>query len=624
MPGTSPSSEEARQPATEDDTGATVIAMSVQAQTVAGKDGRLDSWKAIADYLGRDVRSVQRWESERGLPVHRIPGTKGGGVFAYTAEIEAWLHGKSDVTDLSPAEPDIDAIARPALVVPAVKSASRTKSVLATAISLLMAAALVGGYFLLTKRPQSAAAAPIRPHPMIAVLPFANLSGDPSQDYFADGLTEELITEIGRLDPAQLGVIARTSSMKYKGTNKDVAEIGRDLKVDYILEGSVRREKGVARISAQLIQVQDQSHLWAQSYQQNVEHVLDVQREVAAAVSDKIRVQLLASQETERPESTSTLPEAYDNYLEGLYFSNQRSVSGLSEAANFFTRAIEIDPNYAAAYAGLAQCYTLLSIDAVNNPDEMKRKAKAAAVRAVALDDSSAEAHVILAGTKVFFDYDWPAAETHFRRALALNPNNALAHHWYANLYLAPEGRFQEAIAEMKVAQQLDPLSLIINTDLGYAYYLAGDDDDALTQFRKVLDMDPQFVPAHFDLTVLYLRRRMYDPAVKELALDLHYSGQDKQVPIIQQAYSKNGYTGVEQLVVASNDRLGGGFRPSLIAVAQANLFLGNTKGALSSLETAYANREAGIIYLKADPAWNELRSNPRFQTLERQAGLTN
>jgi tetratricopeptide (TPR) repeat protein len=341
-------------------------------------------------------------------------------------------------------------------------------------------------------------------------------------------------------------------------------------------------------------------------------------------VADKIRVRLLAPQAANHPQDASTLPEAYDNYLEGLYFSNQRTPAALSEAANFFTRAGEIDPNYAAAYAGLAQCYTLLSIDAVNNPDEMKRKAKAAAMRAVALDDSSAEAHVILAGTKVFFDYDWTAAETHFRRALALNPNNALAHHWYANLYLAPEGRFQEAIAEMKVAQQLDPLSLIINTDLGYAYYLAGDDDDALTQFHKVLDMDPQFVPAHFDLSLLYLRRRMYDPALKELALDLQYSGQGKQVPVIQQAYSKNGFTGVEQLVVASNDRLGGGIRPSLMAVAHAYLFLGNTQGALSSLETAYANREAGIIYLKADPAWNELRSNPRFQTLERRAGLMN
>ena len=606
--------------------------MSVPGQTITGKDGRLDSWKAIADYLGRDVRSVQRWESERGLPVHRIPGARGGGVFAYTAEIEAWLH-PSTSEGQSSSEPEIAAAVQSAktpaaaelgMAASPAKSGSRTKAIFAFAFSVMLAATLVGGYVLVAKRPPGAAPKPVAKRPMLAVLPFANLSGDPSQEYFADGLTEELITEIGRMDPAQLGVIARTSSMTYKHTNKDVAEIGRELKVDYVLEGSVRREKGVTRISAQLIQVQDQSHLWAQSYQQNVEHVLDVQRAVAAAVADKIRVRLLASQKMERPEGPSTLPEAYDNYLEGLYFSNQRNLPELLKAVNFFNRAIQIDPGYAAAYSGVAQCYTLLAIDAVQNPEEMKRKAKMAAERAVALDDSSARAHVILAGTKVFFDFDWKGAESHFQRALALNPNDALAHHWYANLYLAPEGRLQEAIAEMKVAQQLDPLSLIINTDLGYTYYLAGDDDDALTQFRDVLQMDPEFVPAHYDLSKLYLKRRMYDDAIKELATDLQYSGQGKRVPELRQAYSKSGYAGVVQLMVASNNRQGSGDRPSALGLAQAYLFLGDTQRALTNLEYAYADRDPGIIYLKADPAWNELRPNPRFQALERRAGLIN
>jgi len=613
--------------------------MSVQAQTVAGKDGRLDSWKAIADYLGRDVRSVQRWESERGLPVHRIPGSRSGGVFAYTAEIEAWLHGRSGGRDVHPqADPRLAASSpveqptaaenvEPSPTAPEPEPASRTKPILASVIAGLLAVALVGSYVVVAKHPKAAASGPLQSRPMLAILPFANLSGDPSQDYFADGLTEELITQVGRLDPAELGVIARTSSMKYKHTNKDVAEIGRDLKVDYVLEGSVRREKGVARITAQLIQVQDQSHLWAQSYQQSMEHVLDVQREVAAAVADKIRVRLLAPQQAEhedRHEDAGTLPQAYDNYLEGLYFSNQRSLQGLSEAANFFTRAVEIDPNYAAAYAGLAQCYTLLVLYGVDNPEELEHRAKAAAAKAVSLDDSSAQAHVILAGTKVLFDFDWAGAESQFQRALTLNPNDALAHHWYANLYLAPEGRFQEAIAEMEVAQQLDPLSLIINTDLGYAYYLAGDDDAALTQFRKVLNMDPQFVPAHFDLSMLYVKHRKYDLAVREFALDLEQSGEGKQVPLIQQAYSRNGYAGVEQLVVSSNDRLGGDLRPSAITLAHANLFLGNTQRALSLLESACVKHEPGITYLKVDPSWSELRSNPQFQAIERRIGLLN
>jgi TolB-like protein len=459
---------------------------------------------------------------------------------------------------------------------------------------------------------------------MLAVLPFTNLSGDPSQEYFADGLTEELITDIGRLDPAELGVIVRSSSMKYKQTNKDVAEIGRELGVDYVLEGSVRREQGVARISAQLIQVRDQSHLWAQTYQENVEHVLEVQRKVAAAVADKIRVRLLAGTQPNDTGSATGWPEAFDNYLEGLYFANQRNLAGLTKGAAFFTRATEIDPNYAAAYAGLAQCYTLLAIDAVDNPDEMKRKAREAAAKAVAQDDTSADAHVILAGTKVFFDWDWAGAKLHFQRALALNPNNALAHHWYANLYLAPRGRSREAIAEMQVAQRLDPLSLIINTDLGYTYYLAGEDDLALAQFQKVLEMDSNFVPAHFDLSMLCLKRRMYDPAFKELALDMQASGLGDRLPTVQRLYNQSGFDGVEQFVASSSGDYGQshGTRTSMLTAAQAYLFLGNTERALASLESACANREPGIIFLKADPAWNSLRSNGRFQAVERQVGL--
>ncbi len=611
----------------------TVVAMRVQAEKVTGRDGRLDSWKAIADYLGRDVRSVQRWELERGLPVRRIPGTKGG-VFAYVVEIDAWLNGHRNAPDAN-AKPQPDSGAatsvHPAELPapgPYIANSSgwiRIKHVF-PAILLLVIAVAAGSYLLVKKHPHSAPGPELTDtRPMLAVLPFANLSGDASQDYFADGLTEELITEIGRLDPAHLGVIARTSSMQYKQTRKDVAEIGRELKVDYVLEGSVRREQGAARISAQLIRVQDQSHVWAQSYQRNAEHVLDVQREVAAAVADKIRVRLLASETTQPPDGPGTLPEAYDNYLEGLYFANQRSVPGLSAAANFFSRAIEIDPNYAAAYAGLAQSYTLLVLNPVDNSEELKRKAKVAAARAVALDDSSAQAHVILAGTKVLFDFDWAGAESQFRRALVLNPNNALAHHWYADLYLAPQARFQEAIAEMKVAQQLDPLSLIINTDLGYAYYLAGDDDAAVTEFRKVLDMDPKFVPAHFHMSMLYYKRRMYDRAVDETALVFQQSGQGRLAAMQQEAYATSGYPGVARLIVAQQDRTAGGNMPSSpLSLASAYLFLGNTEQALSALESAYANHDPGIIYLKVDPAWSALRSNPRFQALERRAGLLN
>jgi len=610
--------------------------MSVRAQDTEKKAGRLDSWKAIAEYLGRDVRSVQRWECERGLPVHRIPGAKGGGVFAYTEELEGWLNSRADGQDsqkhtassqqelVSPRDSTPPASAQevaPAQIAPSHAFPKSIKGVYAI-VFLALVAALLGVFLLIADRFKQPSVRNRATRPMLAVLPFTNLSGDPSQNYFADGLTEELITDIGRLDPAGLGVIARTSSMKYKNTNKDAAQIGRELGVDYILEGSVRREQGVARISAQLIQVKDQSHLWAQNYQQNVEHILAVQRDVAAAVADKIRVRLLAPRDAINSEAATSSPEAFDNYLEGLYFANQRNVAGLSQATNFFTRAIALDPSYAAAYAGLAQCYTLLAIDNIRNPEEMERKAKETAAKAVALNDASAQAHVILAGTKVLFDFDWPGAEAHFQRALALNPNNALAHHWYAILYLAPRGRYQEAIAEMKVAQQLDPMSLIINTDLGYAQYLAGQDDAAVAQFHHVLEMNPDFVPAHYDLSTVYGERRMYAEAIHEVAEDLKISGEPERARALQEVYNKSGYPGVQQVIASSEGKSGGGSRPSLLAIAHAYLFLGKTEQALHYLELAYEDRDSGVIYLKADPAWKDLRSEARFQAIERKVGL--
>ena len=595
--------------------------------------GRLDSWKAIAGYLGRDVRSAQRWESERGLPVYRIPGAKGGGVFAYTEELDAWLHGRSDDGNRNPAEETPAQVNAPLTAVqPAAENAVSSDELaishhLSAApvrfalISLLVMVLLATAGFVFWRRSRKTVASSPR-RPMLLVLPFMNLSGDASQDYFADGLTEELITQVGRLDPAELGVIARTSSMHYKRTNEDIAQIGRDLGVNYVIEGSVRRHQGLSRISVQLIQVRDQTHLWAQSYEASMAQVVDVERQVAAAVADKVRVRLLAHSQAGDTEAETAWPEAFDNYLEGQYFANQRRMSGLTQAIKFFHRAIEIDPNYDAAYAGLAQCYTLLAIDAVSNPEEMERNARAAAAKAVALNDSSAQAHVILAGTKVLFDFDWVGAKADFDRALTLNPNNALAHHWYANLYLEPNGRYQEAIAEMKIAQQLDPLSLIINTDLGYAYYVAGDGDAALAQFHKVLEMDPDFVPAHYDLAMVYTKRGMYAEAVRQLVQDMQISGHGDQAANLLAIYDRSGYRGVEKAVVAGSDGKPVGMRPSFTSAAEAHLFLGEVPQAISCLQSAYRNREAELIYLKADPVWSGLRSDAEFQNIERKLGL--
>ncbi|HUK43583.1 MAG TPA: tetratricopeptide repeat protein [Candidatus Bathyarchaeia archaeon] len=599
--------------------------MAITPQTSTGKGRKLDSWKAIADYMDRDVRSVQRWEHDRGLPVHRVPGAKGGGVFAYADELDEWLHqgrshpGESDppsanissADDLGSTGPSDDAnvlIGDAGTSHSAGPLAGRQRTLVALiGVALLAVVSLLARQFL---RP------PVKPasgRVMLAVLPFLNLSGDPRQEYFADGLTEEMITDLGRLNPQALGVIARTSAMKYKGSKQDVGEIGRALGVRYVLEGSVRREGDLIRVSAQLIQVSDQTHLWAQNYQRDVKDILKVQRDVAQAIAGKIQIELSPQKQPDLAESPPASPQAYDDYLKGLYLWNERTVDSMSKAATFFEQAAAEDANYAAAYAGMARCYALLSMEGLPNDRELLAKAKASAMRAVELDDGSAEAHVALGGVKVFSDFDWPGAEAEFKRAIELNPNDALAHHWYANLYLDPQGRYDEAIAEMKRAQELDPLSLIINTDLGYAYYVAGEDEDASNQFHKVLEMDSSFAPALYDLAILGLRKKMSSGSPADRAAELRTAGPPQILHKLGEEQNRGG----SQVAAGKGDDA-----KSAWELAQAYAYLGEKEQAISFLEASYRLHNPAIIYIKSDPYWSALRSERRFQELEQRLGL--
>lgn len=603
-----------------------------------GKGRRLDSWKEIADYLKREVRSVQRWELERGLPIHRLPGRGRAVIFAYTGELDGWMKGGGHDSNRPPEreleqqtaglQQAVHSGTRPPLPPEAgtesVPSLSRAAGRIwpAFAVALILAVSYWVAIYARRAEPPPAPKRPESGRLMLAVLPFENLSADPSQEYFADGLTEEMITDLGRLNPQSLGVIARTSAMTYKGTHEDVAQIGRELRVSYILEGSVRREGDQARISAQLIQVSDQTHLWAHNYEVEVKNILNVQQNVAQAIADKILANLGGGKRPQLAPSQPASPEAYDDYLEGLYFFNRRNPHDFEESARFFTRATREDPNYAPAYAGLARCDALLALQIGSAPKALE--AKAAAARAIELDGSSVEALTALAGIRAIFDYDWPGAETAFRRALDLNPNYAPAHHWYANLYLDPQGRVDEAIEEMKRAQELDPLSLIINTDLGYAYYLAGQSDAALHQYRKVLEMDPTFYAAHFAVSDIYLRRGMYNEWLSEYVQAVRLFGNPGQVQGIEELYKAGGY----RAVVAAEAHMTGPFGPSRESrvygtAAQAYMELGDKEQALTMLEESYARGERGFIYLKVDPLWVPLHSDARFQSLARKMGLT-
>jgi TolB-like protein len=610
--------------------------MAVEEPSTRAKGQRLDSWKAIAEYLGRDVRSVQRWERGLGLPVHRVSGEKGGVVFAFTGELERWLQsrprsGNSNSNDRSALLDDPLAEVEAAATSPRPERESTGLSGSSPGLARARYAAVIAALVLVvacvsyvivwsaSRRTSSYPPKPPTSRIMLAVLPFMNLSGDPAQDYFADGLTEEMITDLGCLNPQALGVIARTSAMKYKNTNEDIAQIGSDLGVTYILEGSVRREGNEARISAQLIQVSDQTHVWAQNYELQVKDILDVQRDVAATIADKIQINLNGEQWTRFSHEQAAKPEAYDDYLRGRYAWNRRSVAEYPKAVAYFNRAVAKDPNFALAYAGLADTYTLMSLNSMGSSPQLLVQAKAASLKALALDDGLAAAHTSLAAVKVLLDWDWAGAESEFRRALDLNPNYAPAHHWYSSFLLSPLGRHDESIAELTRAQNLDPLSLIVNADIGYAYYLKRDDNAAFAQYQRVAAMDPSFVPVHFYLFKYYYHERKYDAAVQQEMTVLRLSGRPDLAQRVQQLFATGGFREVSLEGALAK---AGGNPTSFYDAAEMHAAIEENAAALTTLALCYKAREPGLIYLKVDPVWDNLRPDPRFQGLEHRIGL--
>src|SRR5215831_18789883 len=384
--------------------------------------------------------------------------------------------------------------------------------------AVLLLSLLVASYFQWARK-TSKGSAPVT-RVMVAVLPFQNLTGDPAQDYFSDGLTEEMIAALTRLNQNRLGVIARTSVMVYKQSPKPLDQIGRELGVQYVMEGSVRRDSSRVRITAELIQVKDQTHLWAREYDRELNNSLALQSEIAQEIGDEIQISLGDSNGVKAanhpgPTHSTASYEAYDLYLKGRYFWNKRTSAGFWQAVTYFQQAIAKDPGYASAYAGLADTFGLMSTWYAAPQQEYMPKAKAAALQALALDDSLAEAHASLALVAENYDYDWLTAEKEFRRAIQLNPDYATGHQWYAE-YLAWQGRFDEALAESERARQLDPMSLIIATDRGAILFYARKYDRAVDQFRAVLEMDSGFGNARSFLASTYVQQGKFVEALKE------------------------------------------------------------------------------------------------------------
>jgi TolB-like protein/DNA-binding winged helix-turn-helix (wHTH) protein len=503
--------------------------------------------------------------------------------------------------------------------VPALPLFGRHRSLILGIPAILLA--LAAGYFMWSR-------ARMRPQPpgerlMLAVLPFENLTGDASQDYLSDGLTEEMIAQLGHLDPDHLGVIARTSVMHYKHTTEEAGQIGRELGVQYVLEGSLRRESDRVRVTAQLVQTKDQTHIWSRQYDRELKSLLALQAEIARKTADEIQLALgrgYKLQLTDRKLSSPSSYQAYDLYLKGRYFWNKRTKDGFQQAADYFQQSIANDPNYARPYAGLADTFALMSSWSLVPQAEAIPKARSAALRALQLDDALAEAHTSLALIAEIYDYDWQTAEKEYRRAIQLDPQYATAHQWYAEC-LSFQGRFTEALEESERARQIDPLSLIIATDHAAILYFARQYDRAIEQFREVLAMEPNFVRAHM-VVYPYVEKGMFQEALTETEKWHHGDGSplwEVQVYVYARWGKKQqAERALEQWKRGSPD----GAALSRFVVLEVYVATGRKAEALAFIEKSYREHSNLVTTLKVEPALDPLRGDPRFQELLRRVGL--
>jgi TolB-like protein/DNA-binding winged helix-turn-helix (wHTH) protein/Flp pilus assembly protein TadD len=462
-----------------------------------------------------------------------------------------------------------------------------------------------------------------REHPVIrslAVLPLESLSSDTSQDYFADGMTDELISDLGQI--RALRVISRTSVMGYKHARKPLPQIARELNVDAVVEGTVLRSGDQVRITAQLIEASTDRHLWSQSYEGELRDTLVLQNKVAKAIADQIRINLNPQEQAALKKARIVDPEAYESYLKGRYFWNKRTADGLKVARAYFEQAIEEDPSYAQAYSGLADTYALLGDwqYAVMAPKEALPKAKSAASKALELDSGLGEAHNSLAFCLDGFDWDFDAAGKEFQQAIELNPGYATAHHWYA-WHLSLVGRNEEAVLEMRNAENLDPLSLIINADLAELLILAHSYDESIRQSKKVIEMDADFAMAHNQLGQAYLEKHMNGEAVAELQKAVQLSGGS---PIclanLARAYAATSRKGEAEKILRdlkTRSNPNSSFVPEIATIYVA---LGDRDQAMDWLEKGYEERFNPGVLLR--PGFDPIRSDPRFQDMMRRIGI--
>ncbi|MBV9483402.1 MAG: protein kinase [Acidobacteria bacterium] len=453
----------------------------------------------------------------------------------------------------------------------------------------------------------------------VAVLPFLNSGADPNIEYLADGVTDGIISSLSRIP--DLRVMARSTVFSYKRRDLNAQKVGKELKVDAVLSGRIAQRGDTLIIQTDLVNVSDGTELWGEQYNRKVADLLSVQEDISKEIYDNLRPKLTQQETPQITKRSTENPEAYQLYLQGLYYWNKWTEDGFTKAISYFQQAVERDPNYALAYAGLAEAYNFLGDTGYIAPTQVRQEAKKAAMEALKIDDMLPEAHVALALVREVYDWDWPGAETEFKRALQLDPNSATAHGWYGD-FLIRSGRVDDAQPEFKKALELDPLSLRLNTAAGLQHYFLHRYEPAIQQFKKALALDPSFAPAQHALEAAYAQAGMYREAIEERQSILTLSGNADLAAAIGEDYRKSGYGGVLQSSLDGLQQVSRQRYVSNYVVAQIQARLQQKDQALASLERALNQHDTQLPYMRVEPAFDEIRSDTRFQQLLQRLSL--
>ena len=564
---------------------------------------RLDSWKEIAAYLKRDTATVRRWEKREGLPVHRHHHDKLGSVYAYASELDTWWEGRRQrVEQTQPAEPD---------------RRTRRRVALGAALLSIILAVVASAYVSLGRRITSTNAGWVVRS--LAVLPFQPLGGDVRDETLELGMADALITRLSNLD--QIQVRSMSAVLPYARSGRAPQAAGRELGVDAVVEGKIQRADNRIRITVQLLRVRDGASLWAGTFDEQFTNIFTVQDSISQQVASALPL-TLSSEEAKRLTRLETRnPQAYQLYLNGRYFLSQGVGDELRKAADLFEQAIKLDPTYALAYAGLADSFASWANSSIIPSKDAYLKARAAALKALELDDTLASAHATLGAVNLFYDWDWPGAERAFRRAIALNPDDVSAHRRYA-LGLMWLGRFDEAIREIQRARELAPVDRETNANLALVLYFARRYDEAIVEARRTLEMDRGFSQAHRTIARAFVEQRQYEQAIAEFHEAIASGGIQLLKAELGHAYAVSGQRKEALKILNELNDVAKQRYVSPYDMAILHIGLGDTDQAFAWLEKSFTERERWMLQLKVAPFLDPLRSDPRFAELVQRVGV--